>query len=110
MTEKPFALISADYGALLETAPVSVEKLQIKRMFQGTGSRVIRLTLAEKQIMREHSTNSPLLVQVLEGLVAFRVAGEELLLPSGAMLHVEPSEPHELEAMRDSHLLLILTL
>ncbi|MFC5336928.1 cupin domain-containing protein [Leucobacter denitrificans] len=105
---KPFTLAAANLDDLLAAAPVSGEKFQIKRIFQGTGVRMIRLTFAAGQTMREHSTNAPLVVQVLEGTVAFRIAGEELTLPAGAILHVEPSELHELEAVTDAHLLLTL--
>lgn len=106
--EQPFTLIAQDREALLSAAPTSVERFQIKRVFQGTGATMIRLAFAEGQVMREHSTNSPLIVQILEGHIAFRVAGSVLELPAGAVLHVEPGEPHELEARRESHVLLTL--
>lgn len=103
-------LIAADWEALLQAAPVSQDRFQIKRVFQGEGLRVIRLTFAAGQVMREHSTNSPLLVQVLEGEVKFRISGEEYTMPAGAMLHVKPSVLHEVEAVTDAHVLLTLSL
>ncbi|MGO3148391.1 MAG: cupin domain-containing protein [Leucobacter sp.] len=106
----PFTLISTDFEALREAAPVSGEKFQIKRVFQGTGLRVIRLTFAAGQIMREHSTNAPLMVQILEGTIVFRIAGEELTMPAGAIVHVEPDAKHELEALTDAHVLLTLSI
>lgn len=108
MSGTPFTLVSADLEALLAAAPVSGDKFQIQRVFQGTGVRMIRLTFAAGQVMREHSTNAPLVVQVLEGTLKFRIAGEELTMPAGAILHVEPSEQHELEAVTDAHVLLTL--
>lgn len=110
MTTQPYSLISPSQSSLIDAAPVSREKLQIQRVFQGTGARVIRLTLAAGQIMREHSTNAPLLVHVLDGHVLFRVAGDELDMPTGAIVHVDPSVMHEVEAVSDSHLLLTMTL
>lgn len=110
MADSTYTLIAANRDALLDAAPVSAEKLQITRVFQGTGARVIRLTFAAGQIMREHSTNSPLIVQVLAGRIAFRIAGDEIAMPEGAIMHVEPNEKHELEALTDAHVLLTLSL
>ncbi|WP_449279386.1 cupin domain-containing protein [Leucobacter sp. GX0328] len=101
-------LIAADRDALLQAAPVSSDRFQIKRIFQGEGARVIRLSFAAGQVMREHSTNAPLIVQVLDGEVQFRVSGEEIAMPAGAMLHVKPSVVHEVEAVTDAHVLLTL--
>lgn len=108
MDEKPYSVISADRKALLAAAPASEERFQIVRVFQGAGATVIRLAFRAGQVMREHSTNAPLLVQVLEGTILFRIAGDELELPEGAILHVEPGELHELEAPTDAHVLLTL--
>src|SRR5690606_8781742 len=102
-------LISSSREELISEAPVSAEKLQIQRVFQGTGARVIRLTFAAGQTMREHSTNTPLIVQVLEGQVRIRVSGDEIEMPTGSLIHVEPGVSHELEAVVDSHMLLTMT-
>ena len=104
----PFTLVSTDLEALVAEVPVSPEKLQIKRVFHGLGFRMIRLALAAGQVMREHSTNSPLVVQVLAGTVLFRIAGEELSMPAGSIVHVDPSVMHEVEGVTDAHLLLTL--
>ena len=103
-----YAVVSPDLETLLAAAPVSSERLQIQRVFQGVGFRVIRLTLAAGQVMREHSTNSPLLVQVLEGELVFRIAGDEITMTAGSILNVEPYALHELEAVTDAHVLLTL--
>ncbi|WP_449277956.1 hypothetical protein [Leucobacter sp. GX24907] len=105
---EPFTLVSPDLDALIAEAPVSSEKLQIRRVFQGAGFRIIRLTLAAGQVMREHSTSSPLAVQVLAGTALMRVADQEVSMPTGALMTIEPSELHEVEAVTDAHLLLTL--
>lgn len=110
VAQRPYTVVSADFDALRDAAPVSAERMQAKRVFQGTGFRVIRLTFSAGQVMREHSTNSPILVQVLEGEIVFRIAGDEIVMPAGAMLHVEPSVMHELEAVTEAHVLLTLSL
>lgn len=106
----PFTLIATGLDALIAAAPASPEKFQIKRVFQGTGTRAIRISFAAGQVMREHSSNVPILVQVLQGHIIFRVAGEQLQMPVGAIVHVEPDEMHELEAVTESHVLLMQSL
>lgn len=105
---RPYELVASDLHALIEANPISGDRLQIARVLQGSGVKMVRLSLADGQVMREHSTNAPLIVQVLDGLIAFRIAGEELELPTGAVLYVDPEELHEVEALRDSHVLLTL--
>ncbi|MGO1434469.1 MAG: cupin domain-containing protein [Canibacter sp.] len=106
--QQPFELVSNDQQALIDAVPVSNDRFQIKRVFQTDGFRLIRLAFAPGQIMREHSTPTPLIVQTLTGRLMFRIAGEELTLEPGAVLYVEPNEKHELEAITDTHVLLTL--
>jgi len=111
MTDSPFTLFSTGREALLDVLPAEAgDRVQIKRVFQGSGFRAIRISFVAGQVMREHSTNVPILVQVLDGEIIFRVAGESLRMPAGAIVHVEPDEVHELEAVTESHVMLIQSL
>jgi quercetin dioxygenase-like cupin family protein len=108
MNDLPYALIANDRDELLDMATISAERFDITLVFGGTGVKLVRLAFAAGQTMREHSTNAPLVVQVLEGEVVFRVAGESLRLVTGALVHVRPGEVHEVEARTDAHLLLTI--
>lgn len=108
MSEKPYTLISSDLQALLDAAPASDERYQIKRIYQGLGATMIRIAFRAGQVMKEHSTNAPLIVQVLRGDLRFRVAGDEITMTAGSILQVDPFERHELEAVADTDVLLTL--
>lgn len=108
MSPDGYDLVAADRSALFEAAPLSAEKLRIVRIFDGDRLRLVRLTLAAGQVMRDHSTNSSLVIHVIAGTVLLRVAGDELTLPDGAVLHIRPGERHEVEALQDAHLLLTM--
>ncbi len=108
MTDQPYTLVATDYEALRAEPTASADRPQMKRIFQGAGTTIIRLTLAAGQVMREHSTNSPLTVQILEGDILFRIAGDEIAMPAGAIIHVAPSVKHELEAVTEAHMTLVL--
>lgn len=108
MTDQPYTLVSSGREALLAEPAASNDRPQMKRIFQGLGTTIVRLTLTEGQVMREHSTNSPLTVQVLEGLIKFRIADDEVTMPTGAIIHVAAGVKHELEAVTESHMTLLL--
>jgi quercetin dioxygenase-like cupin family protein len=109
MTSAVYSVVSDDRQALLAAAGISGERFQITRIFQGTGVTMIRIAFQAGQIMKEHSTSAPLVVQVLDGELAFRVGGDEITMPTGAILFVEPNAVHELEARQDTHVLLTLS-
>jgi len=106
--DSPYTLVAPDYAALIGSTSATPDGPMIRRIFQADGVRLIRIAFAAGQVMREHSTNAPLIVQVLAGAIEFRVAGDAINLPAGAVLHVRPHEVHELEAVDDSQVLLIL--
>lgn len=110
MSAQPYTLISTDREALIAAAPPSTERQAMKRVFQGEGATIIRLTFVPGQEMREHSTNAPLIVQVLAGDLRFSIAGDELELTAGSLLHVAPGEVHALKAHTEAHVLLTLCL
>ena len=107
---QPFTLVSRGESELVDLLDVVDDRFQIKKIFEGEGIRMIRLAFRAGQVMREHSTNSPLVVQMLAGTLDFRIAGETLKLEPGSVLYVTPHEMHELEADTDAHVLLTLGL
>jgi quercetin dioxygenase-like cupin family protein len=56
-----------------------------------------------------HQADSPLTVQVLEGRIAFRAAGETHELSAGEVLFFGPGEAHDIRALDESSLLLTLS-
>lgn len=108
MDAPPATRVVPDLNALLAEPTASAERPQVKRVLQADGVKLVRLTLAAGQVMREHATNAPLVVQVLAGEVLFRVTGDEFRMPAGAILHVSPGVTHEVEALPESHLLLTI--
>lgn len=104
----PYTFVSTNLAELLDAAPPSSERLQIKRIFQGEGSTMIRLTFAAGQEMREHSAHVPLIVQVLQGDVRFSIGDDDLELTTGSILQVAPDVEHALLAHTEAHLLLTL--
>ena len=80
--------------------PVSVLK--------ATGANVVIFGFTEGAELREHSARQPVLLQGLSGRLRVSIAGEERILQSGDLLHIEATLPHSVVALEDSHLQLTI--
>jgi quercetin dioxygenase-like cupin family protein len=56
-----------------------------------------------------HHAESPMTIQLLEGSLAFTVAGREHELKAGQLLFFGPGEAHDIRALEESALLLTLS-
>jgi quercetin dioxygenase-like cupin family protein len=72
----------------------------------------LRLTLVALNAGVEvgtHRADSPMTIQVLEGRVGYRVAGEDHELRAGQVLFFGPGEAHDIRALEESAMLLTLS-
>ena len=72
-------------------------------------NRVILLALPAGERLSEHQVHEHALLTVLDGEVLVRAGALEERLGAQALVHFEPAERHEVEAVRDSRLLLCLS-
>lgn len=80
------------------------------RLLSDNGdARMILLTLRAGQEIKEHLSPSQLIVQVLDGSVAFAAAEQHVTLHAGMLCQLTAALPHQLRAEKDSVLLLIMT-
>lgn len=108
MTTPTHTLVAADADALALALPIEAGAVRSRRLFKGSGASVVRLSLDEGQLMREHTASAPILVQVLSGHVILEVDGERIDLRDGGIIHIEAGIPHSVEAVTAAHLTLIL--
>ena len=91
------------YGASIAesqtTAIVKTETLEIIRMVIPSGKRV-----------EKHQVRGEVVVQCLEGRVAFNCGGTQQFLDAGHMLYLSGDEPHSLEGIVDASLLVTILL
>jgi quercetin dioxygenase-like cupin family protein len=71
-------------------------------------NRVILLALPAGERLSEHQVHEHALVVVLDGEIIIRAGAAEERLGGRALVHFEPAERHEVEAVSDSRLLLCL--
>lgn len=70
--------------------------------------RVVMLTFSAGHVLKEHRAPFPLLMQALDGELRVRMADREIRLVPGALLRLDASLPHEVEAVSASRLMLTL--
>jgi quercetin dioxygenase-like cupin family protein len=85
------------------------EKVSTRIILESPFSKEIRILLKEGQMMKEHKSKFPIVVQVLEGEIDFGVEGATQNFKSGGILALEGNIPHDLTAIKDSVIRLSLS-
>ncbi len=94
---------------IFENLIYSDEKVQITPMMETESSKEIRIVFKKNQIMKEHKTNFPISVQIIEGEIDFGVNQEIYKLIKGDIVSLEASIVHNLKAIEDSIVRLTLS-
>lgn len=101
-------LLAASAADLVAAHPVEGGRVRPHRTMDGDGFKIRTLVMDSGAVLREHRAPVPILVQVISGRILFRVDGAEYDLTAGGAIQVAAPEPHELEAIVPSHVLLTL--
>jgi len=72
--------------------------------------QVFRYALPAGKSIQEHTAAGMMIVQCIEGAVAFTALGRTQTLAAGDMLYLADAAPHALEALADSSLLVTILL
>lgn len=92
----------AELKNLLEARTIG--KMSVLEFSSGA---VINLQLKAGQKVGRHHTPSDTIIHVVSGRVRFGVGEETVDLTKDVVLHMDPKEEHELEALEDTSLLVI---
>jgi quercetin dioxygenase-like cupin family protein len=72
-------------------------------------SKEIRIALKQGQLMKEHQTPYPIVIEMVEGEVDFGVNGTKQVIKKGDLLTLEGKVPHDLLALQNSIIRLTLS-
>ena len=92
---------------LLGTAWASA---QTNTLIRTPDVEVIRLIVPSGKEIHEHKAKGDIVVQCLEGTVAFTFAGQTENLVSGDLFFLNVGEPHSVRGIEDSSILLTVLL
>ncbi len=87
----------------------SKEKVQITPMFESDTSKEIRIVFTKDQFMKDHKTNYPITVEIIEGEIDFGITESSFNLIKGDIVSLEASIMHNLKANEDSIVRLTLS-
>lgn len=110
--ETTMAIPHAQPGDLIDVRPLA-DKLtssKTKTLIKTPHFEVIRMVLPTGKIISDHNAPGEIIVQCLEGEMAFTTMGQTKPLKSGDMLYLSAEEPHSVEAIMDSSILLTMLL
>ena len=78
-------------------------------VFKTNGLRIVLIALHQGAVMKEHTAEGILSVQVLEGEIKFITNQESVLLGKGEMVALHEGLDHGVKAIKESVFLLTLT-
>ena len=77
-------------------------------LMKTSDMEAIRMVLPKGKEITEHSVDGEISVQCLEGKTEFRVEGKSHILSSGDWLYLSRNQPHSLNVIRDTILLVTI--
>ena len=88
-------------GSLAKNIEFNESKPAITVLFETDGTKEIRIAMRNGQLMKEHKTPFPIVVELYSGTLNFGVNNETHNLVAGDMLTLAGNVPHDLMATSD---------
>jgi len=93
---------------LIETPYLLEEKEKnVSKVIQFDNNDVVNIQLRIGEEIKEHNADANVLIVIRRGKVIFTVEGEEQVVTTNNVLHMNPLEKHALKAVEDSDIVVI---
>ncbi len=89
-------------ASLIKNLEYNDTKPAVQVLMDTDSSKEIRIAMKKGQVMKEHKTPYPIVVELFEGIISFGVNGQVHKIEKGDMLSLEGNIPHDLKAEADS--------
>ena len=106
------AIPHAKPGEVVDVRPLgpALASAQTTTLVRAEQVEVIRLLVPAGKDIAEHKAKGEIVVQCLEGRVAFTAFGKAQNLEAGKLLYLPTGEPHSVKGVEDASLLLTILL
>lgn len=106
------AIPHAKPGEVVDVRPLAsaLASAQTKTLVRAEQVEVIRLVVPAGKEIEEHQAKGEIVVQCLEGRVAFTAFGKTQNLEAGKLLYLPTGEPHSVRGIENASLLLTVLL
>src|SRR6516162_8340965 len=106
------AIPHAKPGEAVDVRPLgsALSSAQTKTLVRAGQVEVIRLVVPAGKEIEEHKAKGEIVVQCLEGKVAFTAFGKPQNLEAGKLLYLPTGEPHTVKGIKNASLLLTILL
>ncbi|WP_108867540.1 cupin domain-containing protein [Aquimarina aquimarini] len=88
--------------SILKDLEYKLAKPNVQILLETESSKEIRIAIKKGQIMKEHQTPFPIIVEIFEGEIDFGVQRTVHNLTKGDLVALEGGVPHDLEAKENS--------
>ncbi|WP_372919681.1 cupin domain-containing protein [Salegentibacter sp.] len=96
-------------ASLTKNLEYNESKPVVEILLDTDSSKEIRILMKKGQVMKEHKTSYPIMVEIFEGKISFGVNGDTHQLEKGDLLSLKAGIPHDLKAEEDSTIRLSLS-
>lgn len=89
-------------ASLVSNVEYNESRPTIQVLLETETGKEIRIAFKEGQVMKEHKTPFPIVVEIFEGAIDFGVNGTVHQLKKGDLIALEGNVPHDLTAVKTS--------
>lgn len=89
-------------ASLIKDLQYNESKPAINVLLETDTTKEIRIVMKKGQLMKEHKTPFPIVIEIFEGSIEFGVNGESLQLMKGDLISLNGNTPHDLKSNEDS--------
>ena len=106
------AIPHAKPGEIVDVRPLgsALASAQTSTLVRAEQVEIIRLVVPAGKEIEEHKAKGEIIVQCLEGRVAFTAFGKTQSLAAGTLLYLPTGEPHSVKGIESASLLLTILL
>ena len=106
------AIEHARPGEVVDVQPLgsALADTKTRTLFKTNNVELVRMVMQAGKEISEHEAPGEIIVQCIEGKIAFKAIGKTTELEAGQLLYLAAEEPHSVKCIEDASFLLTILL